>query len=93
MPTTRQIAIARVFEGARGYHVCSDELSYLDERGAAYPSKAEALQAAASQGYTHATGSGTNWDGVRSLAPLTDDEPCDDGGEGLEGRGSGRRYF
>jgi hypothetical protein len=58
---------ARIFEDVGGYHVCSDELDHLDARGPAYKTKAEALRIADYEGYTHATGSGCPWDGVRRI--------------------------
>lgn len=59
--------VARVFEEGDGYHVCGDDLDYLDARGAAYRTKAAALRAALESGYTHATGSGCPWQGVRVI--------------------------
>ncbi len=50
--------MARIFEDTDGYHVCSDDLDYLDARGYAHKTKASALASAYEQGYTHATGSG-----------------------------------
>ena len=61
--------VARIFQEPNGlYYICDDELSYLDTRGVGYRTKADALRAAAGN-YTRAVGSGTYWDGVRSLKP------------------------
>jgi hypothetical protein len=61
--------VARVFEDVGGYYVCDDAEDFLDMRGRAYDTKAEALRAANRSGYTHATGSGTYWgNGVRAIA-------------------------
>ena len=59
--------VARIFESVGGYYVCSDEPDYLDTRGRGYPTKAAAMRAAKADGYTHAVGSGTYWDGVARL--------------------------
>ena len=61
--------IARIFEDVGGYYICDDDQDYLDTRGKAYPTKLAAMTAAASgpDAYTHATGSGTYWPGVRSI--------------------------
>ena len=65
----KQREIARIFEESTGkYHICPDNSPFLDARGTGHTTKAEALRAAARDGYTHATGSGTYWDGVRSIA-------------------------
>lgn len=61
--------IARIFEDVVGYYVCDEDATYLDARGAAYRTKADALRAAAEDGYTHAIGSGTHWDGLRRIPP------------------------
>lgn len=58
---------ARIFEEHDGYHVCDDDLEYMDARGRGYRTKADALRTAAGIGYTHAIGSGTSWDGVRQI--------------------------
>ena len=58
---------ARIFEEADGYHICDDSADCLDARGQGHPTKAAALRAAAQSGYTHATGSGTPWDGVKKI--------------------------
>lgn len=54
-----------------GYHWCdlerADEAGMLYAGGPAYPTKAAAMRAAAFDGYTHATGSGTYWEGVRAI--------------------------
>lgn len=55
--------VARIFSDTDGYHVCSEELPYLDARGPAFRTKADALRHAARAGYTHAVGSGTYRDG------------------------------
>lgn len=60
--------IARVFADCDGYHWCDESLDFLDARGRAYKTKAEAMRAAYVFGeYTHATGSGTYRDGVRAI--------------------------
>jgi hypothetical protein len=60
--------VARIFEEVTGlFHVCDDALDYLDARGTAYRTKADALRAAAVAGYTHATGSGCTWRGIRRI--------------------------
>jgi hypothetical protein len=51
--------IARIFEDIGGYFICDDDDDILDARGYAHCTKAEAMRAAAEQGYTHARGSGT----------------------------------
>jgi hypothetical protein len=62
--------VARIFEEGTGrYHICDDDSDFLDARGFGHPTKIAALRAAAYDGYTHATGSGTYWgNGVRSIA-------------------------
>jgi len=51
--------IARIFQEPTGlYHVCNDA-GPLDARGTGHRTKAEAMRAAARDGYTHARGSGT----------------------------------
>ncbi len=52
--------VARIFEDTGGYFICDDD-GYLDARGTAHKTKADAMRAAARNGYTHATGSGTPW--------------------------------
>lgn len=52
-------SIARIFEDFRGYFVCDEDLEYLDARGTAYPTKAQAMRAAYIAGYTYGIGSGT----------------------------------
>lgn len=65
------MATARIFEEVDGkYYVCDDNAEILDARGKGYPTKAEAMRAAANMGYTHAVGSGTYWGGVRKLPQL-----------------------
>jgi len=59
--------VARIFDEADGYHICDDALDHLDARGPAHRTKADAIRAAVESGYTHATGSGTYWDGVRRI--------------------------
>lgn len=60
--------IARIFEESNGlYHVSDDEAEILDARGRGHRTKADAMRAAAADGYTHATGSGCYWDGVRKI--------------------------
>jgi len=45
---------ARVFQEPTGsWHICSDELPYLDARGLGYPTRRDAIQAARGCGYTH----------------------------------------
>jgi len=39
----------------------------LDARGGGHRTKADAMRAAAFDGYTHATGSGCYWEGVRRI--------------------------
>ena len=58
---------ARIFADVGGYFVCDDGLDYLDARGYAHASKADALRAAYRKGYTHAVGSGCYRSG-RSIA-------------------------
>ena len=63
----RPRAVARIFQEPTGlYHICDDEEDFLDARGRGYHSKIAAVRAAA-RSYTHATGSGCPWQGVRSL--------------------------
>ena len=38
--------VARIFEDVGGYYICSEALDYLDARGTAYQSKAEAMRSA-----------------------------------------------
>jgi hypothetical protein len=67
--------VARIFEECTGkYHICDDDSDCLDARGHGYDSKAAALRSAANgpDAYTHAVGSGTYWDGVRSIAAWRD---------------------
>ena len=56
-----------VFADVDGYHWCDSQFDYLDARGKAYKTKADALRAAAREGYTHAYGSGTYWAGTRKI--------------------------
>lgn len=58
--------VARIFEDVGGYYIC-DEDGPLDARGKAYDTKADALRAAATCGYTHAIGSGCYWTGTRKI--------------------------
>ena len=59
--------IARIFQEPTGkYHICDDDLGYLDARGCGYDTKSQAIRAAA-LGYTHATGRGCPWKGIKSL--------------------------
>ncbi len=59
---------ARIFEEPTGkYHICDDGLDYLDARGHAHDTKADAMRAAARDGYIHAIGSGTYWDGIKRI--------------------------
>lgn len=70
--------VARIFEECTGkYHVCDEALDYLDARGSGYDTRGEAIRAAASSGYTHATGSGCPWEGVEEIYEdyVGDDEP------------------
>lgn len=57
MQTTEK-NVARIFADVGGYYVCSDDLDYLDARGYAHQTKAEAMRSAYESGYTHAIGSG-----------------------------------
>lgn len=61
---TKQTKTARIFYDVKGYYVCDDAGKFLDTRGHAYPTKAEALRAALCNGYTHAVGSGCYRDGA-----------------------------
>lgn len=58
---------ARIFEDVGGYYVCSEAGEFLDTRGPAYRTKADALRAATVSGYEYAVGSGTYWSGVRKI--------------------------
>ena len=58
---------ARIFEDVDGYHVCDDATDHLMRSDYPHATKAGAMRHAAQIGYTHATGSGTYWSGVRSL--------------------------
>jgi hypothetical protein len=58
---------ARIFEDIGGYFVCCDYLDYMDASGAGLPTKAAAMRAAHSEGYTHARGSGTYRPGLTRL--------------------------
>lgn len=59
---------ARIFAESTGkYHICDDDGGMLDARGKGHDTKADALRAAAYMGYTHATGSGTYWEGTRRI--------------------------
>ena len=60
--------IARVFEESDGFHFSCNSLDYLDARGKAYKTKADALRAAFRCGYTHATGSGCYRKGVNVIS-------------------------
>jgi len=55
---------ARIFADVGGYYWCDDELDYLDARGKAHRTKADAQRAAKEAGYTHAVGSGSYGDGI-----------------------------
>lgn len=60
--------VARIFEEPDGkFYVCDDNAEVLDARGFGFVSKVEAMRAAKEMGFTHATGSGTYWKGVRKL--------------------------
>lgn len=63
-----QRRIALILKDVRNYYVCSEDGSTLDSL-TPYPTKLAAMTAAASgpDPYTHATGSGTYWPGVRSI--------------------------
>ena len=52
--------IARISAGANGYYITAEVEGHIDERGTAYPTKANARRAAKAAGYTHAVGSGVN---------------------------------
>ncbi len=59
--------IARIFEEVTGkYHIC-DEDGPLDARGHAHDTKADAMRAAARDGYTHCVGSGTYRKGIHRI--------------------------
>ncbi|MBA2883071.1 hypothetical protein HNR65_003428 [Desulfosalsimonas propionicica] len=59
---------ARIFAEPTGlYHVCNDDGNMLDARGGGHRTKADAMRAAAFDGFTHATGSGCYWEGVRRI--------------------------
>ena len=59
--------VARIFQEPPGlYYICDDGLDCLDARGTGYRTKSEALRTAALS-YTHATGSGCSWKGVKSI--------------------------
>lgn len=57
--------VARIFADVGGYYVCDNDLPYLDARGRAYETKADAMRAAYESGYTHAVGSGVYRQGVK----------------------------
>lgn len=57
---TSDTKIARVFEDVGGYYWCDDD-GPLDTSGKCYKTKADAMTAAAFDGYRYATGSGTYW--------------------------------
>ena len=60
--------VARIFSDVNyRYHISPEENDILDARWTSYETKAGALRAAAAVGYTHAIGSGTYWDGVRTI--------------------------
>lgn len=64
--------IARIFQEPTGlYHWCDNDQAetsgMMDARGQGYKTKADAMRAAAFDGYTHATGSGCYWEGVRRI--------------------------
>ena len=60
--------VAIIFlEGDGLYRISGTGLGFLDARGRAYPTKAAAIRAAADMGYTHVTGSGSYWPGVRRI--------------------------
>ncbi len=63
-----RLRIARVFEESGGFHFSCNSLDYLDARGKAYKTKADALRAAFRCGYTHATGSGCYRKGVNVIS-------------------------
>jgi hypothetical protein len=60
--------IALILKDVSGYYVRSEDGSTFDSI-TPYPTKLAAMTAAASgpDAYTHATGSGTYWPGVRSI--------------------------
>ena len=64
----RERDVAYIFEDIGGYHVCSDADPHLTCEASPHATKADAMRHAAACGYTHATGSGTYWRGVQSLA-------------------------
>ena len=63
--------VARIFSEADGYHVGDDKLDYLDARGKPFRTKAAAMRYALTNGYTHAVGSGTYWDGIKTIPKAT----------------------
>jgi hypothetical protein len=63
-----QWRIARIYRGSLAYFVCDGDGPPI-AKGPGFPTKLAAMTAAASgpDAYTHATGSGTYWPGVRSI--------------------------
>lgn len=59
--------VAIIFEDVGGYYISDANNDFLDARGHNFRSKAAALRAACSGDYTHATGSGTPWQGIRRI--------------------------
>lgn len=58
------VRVACIFEEVDGrYYWCDNDSETLDARGRGYQTKADAMRAAVLAGYTHATGSGTYWNG------------------------------
>ena len=43
----------RIFEEAGGYHICDDDLDYMDARGRPYPTKAAATRGAIGEAADH----------------------------------------
>lgn len=58
---------ARIFEDVGGYYICDESSEFLDACGSSYSRISDALRAAIYNGYTHAIGSGTYWDGVKKI--------------------------
>jgi len=61
-------SVAVIFEDVGGYHTCDYAPGCpLWTGGGPTATKSEAMRQAWIAGYTHATGSGTYWDGIRAI--------------------------
>ena len=59
--------VARIFSDVGGYHICNDADDCITTEAYPADTKAEALRRAYAAGYTHATGSGCPWQGIKTI--------------------------